>query len=51
MEWLDRVGQARGVKTKVAEIAQQLVGQRHDAALSRAALDLHRWKQEILHGS
>ncbi|WP_158814378.1 DUF4350 domain-containing protein [Methylocapsa sp. S129] len=50
MEWLDRVGQARGVKTKVAEIAQKLVGQNQDAALSRAALDLHRWKQEILRG-
>jgi hypothetical protein len=51
MEWLDRVGQARGVKTKVVEIAQKLVGQNQDAALSRAALDLHRWKQEILRGS
>ena len=50
MEWLDRVGQARGVKAKVAEIAQRLVGQRQDAALSRAALDLHNWKQEILRG-
>jgi hypothetical protein len=50
MEWLDRVGQARGVKTKVADIAHRLVGQRHDAALSRAALDLHHWKQEILRG-
>jgi hypothetical protein len=50
MEWLDRVGQARGVKAKVAEIAQRLVGQRQDAALSRAALDLHLWKQEILRG-
>jgi hypothetical protein len=48
MEWLDRVGQARGVKTKVGEIAQRLIGQSQDAALSRAALDLHRWKQEIL---
>jgi hypothetical protein len=50
MEWLDRVGQARGVKTKVAEIAQKLVGQNQDAALSRAALELHLWKQEILRG-
>ena len=50
MEWLDRVGQARGVKAKIADIAQRLVGQRQDAALSRAALDLHQWKQEILRG-
>jgi hypothetical protein len=50
MEWLDRVGQARGLKTKVVEIAQKLVGQNQDAALSRAALDLHLWKQEILRG-
>jgi hypothetical protein len=50
MEWLDRVGQARGVKAKVAEIAQRLVAQNQDAALSRAALDLHHWKQEILRG-
>jgi hypothetical protein len=50
MEWLDRVGQARGVKTKVVEIAQKLVGQNQDAALSRAALELHLWKQEILRG-
>lgn len=50
MEWLDRVGQARGVKAKVAEIAQRLVAQNQDAALSRAALDLHLWKQEILRG-
>ena len=50
MEWLDRIGQARGVKTKVAEIAQKLVGQNQDAALSRAALELHLWKQEILRG-
>jgi hypothetical protein len=50
MEWLDRVGHARGVKAKVAEIAQRLVAQNQDAALSRAALDLHHWKQEILRG-
>jgi hypothetical protein len=48
MEWLDRVGQARGVKARVAARARALVGQRHDGALARAALDLHRWKQEIL---
>jgi hypothetical protein len=50
MEWLDRVGQARGLKIKVVEIAQRLAGQQQDAALSRAALDLHHWKQEILRG-
>jgi hypothetical protein len=50
MEWLDRVGAARGLKAGVAEIARRLVGQRQDAALGRAALDLHQWKQEILRG-
>jgi hypothetical protein len=50
MEWLDRVGEARGVKTRVVEIARKLVSQNQDAALSRAALDLHLWKQEILRG-
>ena len=50
MEWLDRVGEARGVKTRVVEIARKLVSQNQDAALSRAALDLHHWKQEILRG-
>jgi hypothetical protein len=50
MEWLDRVGEARGVKTRIVEIARKLVSQSQDAALSRAALDLHHWKQEILRG-
>lgn len=50
MEWLDRVGSARGVKTRVAEIARSLVGERQDAALARAAIALHDWKQEILRG-
>ena len=50
MEWLDRVGEARGVKAKVADIARKLISQNQDAALSRAALDLHHWKQEILRG-
>jgi hypothetical protein len=50
MEWLDRVGQARGVKIRVGDIAQRLLALRQDSALSRAALDLHLWKREILRG-
>jgi hypothetical protein len=50
MEWLDRLGEARGVKTRIVEVARKLVSQNQDAALSRAALDLHLWKQEILRG-
>jgi hypothetical protein len=50
MEWLDRVGQARGLKTKIVDIARKFIGQNQNAALSRAALDLHLWKQEILRG-
>ena len=34
----------------VVDIARKLISRNQDAALSRAALDLHQWKQEILRG-
>lgn len=54
--WLDRAAAHRGLAVRVApllnEISARASAGRIDAARAlRLAIDLHRWKQEILHGT
>ncbi|HVO01060.1 MAG TPA: DUF4350 domain-containing protein [Candidatus Cybelea sp.] len=54
--WLDRAARHRGLKLKVTpmldEMAALAEANRLDAGRAlRFALDLHRWKQEIMHGA
>lgn len=55
IDWLDRVGKAHGVTTTYRSVRQR--AERLTAAsgadgtrTARAARNLHRWKQEMLHG-
>jgi hypothetical protein len=54
--WLDRVGQARGVRRKFTELWQGFdvppgSGAQQSRLLLQAAQDFYRWKEEILNGS
>jgi len=54
--WLDRAAQHRGLTAKVTPILDQMtaLGEANRLDSTRAlrlALDLHRWKQEIMHGT
>jgi hypothetical protein len=56
IDWVDRVGEARGVKQRYGVIRRQAEaiagsGGADSARLARAAQDLYRWKQEIVNGS
>jgi hypothetical protein len=56
VDWLHRTGRARGVATDLpgimARISERPAGPAPDrAALIRATVDIHRWKQEILNGA
>jgi hypothetical protein len=56
VDWLHRTGRARGIATDLpgimARIAERPAGLAPDrAALIRATVDIHRWKQEILNGA
>lgn len=55
VEWLQRVGTARGVATDCGKLMAQaaLLGagrRRNPAALARLAREAHRWKEEVLNG-
>ena len=54
--WLDRAAQHRGLTARVTPILDQMtaLGEANRLDSTRAlrlALDLHRWKQEIMHGT
>ncbi|HVO01242.1 MAG TPA: DUF4350 domain-containing protein [Candidatus Cybelea sp.] len=54
--WLDRAAQHRGLAVRVTPILDQMTAlgeaNRLDGTRAlRLALDLHRWKQEIMHGT
>jgi hypothetical protein len=53
IDWLDRVGRARGVASDLQTIAQRVEEVmrghgRNTPTLVAAARDIHRWKQEML---
>jgi hypothetical protein len=54
--WLDRAAAHRGLTARVEPVlkdiqAQELAGRLDPGRALRLALDLYRWKQEILHGN
>ncbi|MEH6633225.1 MAG: hypothetical protein V7776_20605 [Halopseudomonas aestusnigri] len=56
LQWLDRVGHARGLRINGSEAVhkaeqQYLSNSFNVLAAIRAAQDIHRWKQEMLHGT
>lgn len=55
LQWLDQVGDARGVSRGIASINSRVAAASRDnrgmAAIAATARQLYRWKQEILHGS
>ena len=56
LDWLDRAGRARGVTVDLRGVVARIDGlsagspATDRAALIRATVDIHRWKQEILNG-
>ncbi len=54
IDWLDRVGRARGVTIDLPRVVAGLdlaaATATDRTALIRATSDIHRWKQEILNG-
>ncbi|WP_419901900.1 hypothetical protein [Kiloniella sp.] len=56
LQWLDRVGQARGLEMNGSDVIrraeQQFTSNSFNTlAAIKAAQDIHRWKQEMLHGT
>jgi hypothetical protein len=50
LDWLKRVGDARGVRLDCAAIARDAEEQSDAAALAAVARDIHHWKGEIIDG-
>lgn len=55
-DWMDRVGDARGVRPRYSTIRRQVeiisgAGRVDSPRLTRAAQNIYRWKQEIINGS
>ena len=55
VEWLQRVGAARGVDTDCGALVAEATtlaegGRRNPAALVRLARETHRWREEVLNG-
>ena len=54
LEWLDRIGMARGVRDRITDIhaqAARIRGGRPVDSIANLAQRLHRWKQEMVHGA
>jgi hypothetical protein len=53
--WVDRIGEARGAADRLTTLnrlaAETLAGSARPQAVLGAALRIHRWKREILHGA
>jgi hypothetical protein len=55
VRWLDQVGAARGARQRYSEVDREVTAVLNGPAgavpqVLRAALHLHRWKQEMVHG-